>query len=47
MLVSLGCEKLQPARLFPQGPIPIHGRPDEDPDTVCLQDAAHVGFGIR
>jgi galactarate dehydratase len=44
MLVSLGCEKLQPARLFPQGSIPIQdGR--QDPDTVCLQDAAHVGFG--
>jgi galactarate dehydratase len=44
MLVSLGCEKLQPALLFPQGSIPIQdGR--QDPDTVCLQDAAHVGFG--
>jgi galactarate dehydratase len=44
MLVSLGCEKLQPARLFPPGSIPIQdGR--QDPDTVCLQDAAHVGFG--
>jgi galactarate dehydratase len=40
MLVSLGCEKLQPARMFPAGSIPIQA-----PDTVCLQDAAHVGFG--
>jgi galactarate dehydratase len=43
MLVSLGCEKLQPARLFPQGAIPIGS--GEQSDTVCLQDAAHVGFG--
>ena len=44
MLVSLGCEKLQPARMFPQGSIPIQDARQE-PDTVCLQDAAHVGFG--
>jgi len=42
MVVSLGCEKLQPARLFPKGSIPIlNGR---EPAQVCLQDAAHVGF---
>jgi galactarate dehydratase len=42
MVVSLGCEKLQPARLFPKGSIPIlNGR---EPATVCLQDAGHVGF---
>ncbi|RJG20887.1 galactarate dehydratase [Massilia cavernae] len=42
MVVSLGCEKLQPARLFPKGSIPIlSGR---EPATVCLQDAGHVGF---
>jgi galactarate dehydratase len=41
--VSLGCEKLQPARMFPPGAIPIGS--GEQPDTVCLQDAAHVGFG--
>jgi galactarate dehydratase len=44
MLVSLGCEKLQPARMFPQGSIPIQNA-QQEPDTVCLQDAAHVGFG--
>jgi galactarate dehydratase len=44
MLVSLGCEKLQPARMFPQGSIPIQDARQE-PDTVCLQDAVHVGFG--
>lgn len=42
MLVSLGCEKLQPARLFPPGAIPILG--DAGPAHVCLQDAGHVGF---
>ena len=45
MVVSLGCEKLPPSRLFPAGSIPI-GPAGESvvPDTVCLQDAAHVGF---
>lgn len=42
MVVSLGCEKLQPARLFPTGSIPILG--DAGPAHVCLQDAGHVGF---
>ncbi|EON11242.1 galactarate dehydrogenase [Pandoraea sp. SD6-2] len=45
MVVSLGCEKLQPERLLPAGSIPI-GSADADgkPDTVCLQDDAHIGF---
>jgi galactarate dehydratase len=43
MVVSLGCEKLQPTRLFPQGGIPIQGM--NEPSVVCLQDTAHVGFG--
>ncbi|MES2152467.1 MAG: galactarate dehydratase [Pseudomonadota bacterium] len=42
MVVSLGCEKLQPARLFPKGSIPILG--GADISTVCLQDAGHIGF---
>jgi len=42
MVVSLGCEKLQPTRLFPKGTIPILG--DAGPSHVCLQDAGHVGF---
>lgn len=52
MVVSLGCEKLQPERLMPEGTINIH--PDQigsisddrwgDLDVVCLQDTAHVGF---
>ncbi len=35
MLVSLGCEKLQPARLMPQ----------ESPFVIRLQDQQHHGFG--
>lgn len=48
MVVSLGCEKLQPERLLPPGSIPIsdtRGDGDiEGLDVVCLQDEAHVGF---
>jgi galactarate dehydratase len=41
MAVSLGCEKLQPARLFPAGGIPIQ---DIASTLVVLQDEQHVGF---
>jgi galactarate dehydratase len=53
MVVSLGCEKLQPQRLLPPGSIPIvdanivadvGASGDACFDTVVLQDAAHVGF---
>lgn len=51
MVVSLGCEKLQPERLLPPGTIPITdlrgaaGTPaDPGFDVVCLQDEGHVGF---
>ena len=53
MLISLGCEKLQPDRLMPPGTIPIIderniadvGDGDEAAlDVVCLQDDKHVGF---
>jgi len=46
MVVSLGCEKLQPARLLPPGSFTITDERDASagPDTVCLQDEAHVGF---
>ena len=53
MVVSLGCEKLQPERLLPPGSIPIFdtrnvagaGAGNEaGVDVVCLQDDAHVGF---
>ncbi len=46
MVVSLGCEKLQPERLLPPGAIAIGGDTSAAPlDVVCLQDEAHVGFG--
>jgi galactarate dehydratase len=48
MVVSLGCEKLPPTRLFPAGSIPIASANANsaagEPDVVCLQDAQHVGF---
>ncbi len=44
MVVSLGCEKLQPERLMPPGAIPINDQRGETLDVVCLQDEAHVGF---
>lgn len=49
MIVSLGCEKLQPTRLMPAGTIPIRieGEGGEDAlngEVVCLQDDEHVGF---
>jgi galactarate dehydratase len=48
MVVSLGCEKLQPDRLLPPGTIPLvdeRNATDADKlDVVCLQDDAHVGF---
>jgi len=47
MVVSLGCEKLQPERLLPPGTIAIQdqrGEGGEALDVVCLQDEAHIGF---
>ena len=53
MLVSLGCEKLQPERLMPPGTIQIvdersmadvGASADAPLDVTCLQDDAHVGF---
>ncbi len=53
MVVSLGCEKLQPDRLLPPGTIPIAdalevadvgSNEDAALDVVCLQDDKHVGF---
>ena len=49
LVVSLGCEKLQPERLLPLGGIPVvaAGRSDvagPTLDVVCLQDTAHIGF---
>ncbi len=42
MVVSLGCEKLQPERLLPADAIPISA--GDGLDVVRLQDEAHVGF---
>jgi galactarate dehydratase len=46
MVVSLGCEKLQPERLMPPGTIPVVDARVAEPqlDVVCLQDDKHVGF---
>ena len=49
MVVSLGCEKLQPERLLPPGSIPVVDQGQnklgaDALDVVCLQDDAHVGF---
>ncbi len=53
MVVSLGCEKLQPERLLPPGTIPLVDErnvadigvtAEAGLDVVCLQDEHHVGF---
>ncbi|MEO6744815.1 MAG: galactarate dehydratase [Caldimonas sp.] len=53
MVVSLGCEKLQPERLLPPGSFEIvdernvadiGATGEATLDVVCLQDDAHVGF---
>jgi galactarate dehydratase len=51
MVVSLGCEKLQPERLMPPGTIALRsasegaeGDAPPNGDVICLQDSAHVGF---
>jgi len=46
MVVSLGCEKLQPERLLPPGTFAIEDqRGEPEPlDVVRLQDDSHVGF---
>ena len=46
MVVSLGCEKLQPERLLPPGSFAIVDErdPASGPETVCLQAEQHVGF---
>ncbi|HWH39575.1 MAG TPA: galactarate dehydratase [Usitatibacter sp.] len=53
MVVSLGCEKLQPQRLLPPGSFPIvdersiadvGSSAEAALDTIVLQDPGHVGF---
>jgi len=41
LLVSLGCEKLQPARMIPAGALPVL---EQEPSVSVLQDATN-GFG--
>jgi galactarate dehydratase len=42
MVVSLGCEKLQPTRLFPDGSLPVL---NNEPWVVRMQDEEYRGFG--
>ncbi len=48
MVVSLGCEKLQPERLLPPGSFAVRDERsvagEEALDVVCLQAEGHVGF---
>jgi hypothetical protein len=47
MVVSLGCEKLQPERLLPPGSFSIRDERQAEPealDVTCLQSDEHVGF---
>lgn len=52
MVVSLGCEKLQPERMMPPGSFEIHREQQGtthdarwgELDVVCLQDKEHIGF---
>jgi galactarate dehydratase len=47
LVVSLGCEKLQPARLLRGVPVVTGddaGSGIRSPEVVCLQDATHRGF---
>lgn len=47
MVVSLGCEKLQPSRLFPEefgDPAGTSEPPDGPASLITLQDETHVGF---
>ncbi len=43
LMVSLGCEKLQPDRLIPPGTLALRAE-GQPMNHVCLQDSAHVGF---
>ncbi|HAB23813.1 MAG TPA: galactarate dehydratase, partial [Pantoea sp.] len=44
MVVSLGCEKLQPERLL-TGTSDVQAISLDDSDIVRLQDERHIGFG--
>jgi galactarate dehydratase len=44
LVVSLGCEKLQPERLLSFGGVPVVGPAAAPADVIRLQDPAHQGF---
>jgi galactarate dehydratase len=45
MVVSLGCEKLQPERLLPPGSFPVPVASETNAlDVICLQDDEHTSF---
>ncbi len=44
MVLSLGCEKLQPERLLPPGSVPLRVDGEDAFSHVRLQDEHHVGF---
>ena len=45
LVLSLGCEKLQPERLLPEGVIPVAVQGSScGPDVLRLQDEQHIGF---
>ncbi|NPC58175.1 galactarate dehydratase [Caenimonas soli] len=44
MVISLGCEKLQPDRLMPAGSFPVPVATERKLDVVVLQDHKHTSF---
>jgi galactarate dehydratase len=44
MVISLGCEKLQPERLMPAGSFPVPVATEAKLDVIVLQDDKHTSF---
>src|SRR5438105_1964650 len=44
MVISLGCEKLQPDRLMPAGSFPVPVATETKLDVIVLQDEKHTSF---
>jgi galactarate dehydratase len=44
MMISLGCEKLQPERLMPAGSFPVPVATETKLDVIVLQDEKHTSF---
>lgn len=44
MVISLGCEKLQPDRLMPAGSFPVPVATEAKLDVIVLQDEKHTSF---